>query len=89
MSAYQEARRRHSEAVINFHAAKADLDEAEKQFKAADAELEAANRELFRFAIDPDYRGPRRLERVPVPLGMPCLGAAMYLPVTETAEAAR
>lgn len=52
------------------------------------AEVDEATRVLARFAVDPEYRGPR-FERVLVPLGMPGLGAAMYLPVTETEEAAR
>jgi hypothetical protein len=61
VSGYQAARRRFSEAVINFHAAQHDRNEAEEQFKAADAELEAATRNLRRFEIDPEARCPQQL----------------------------
>jgi hypothetical protein len=53
MSAYETALRRYRRAVSSSQAAEGD--------RAARTELDEATRVLERFAIDPEYRGPRHL----------------------------
>jgi hypothetical protein len=86
MSAYENALRLYREAAASRKDAQDSGDG--QRITAAQAEVDATARVMDRFAIDPYYQGPRRLERVSIP---PVLGsgAAMYLPVTETTEAAR
>lgn len=64
MSAYQEARQRRERAVDAHLAALADKAEADIRFAETGAELDEAARELRRFEIDPEYRGPKHLTGV-------------------------
>ncbi|HEX3957760.1 MAG TPA: hypothetical protein VHZ03_14175 [Trebonia sp.] len=60
MSQYQKARERFGRAISEHQAAQANKADADKRMADADAELDAANKLLQRFEVDPYYS-----ERVP------------------------
>jgi hypothetical protein len=60
ISPYRAAAQRRAQAVETLLAAQKARDEASANLTEAEAEWADATHEMRRFAIDPEYRGPRR-----------------------------